>query len=69
MWRVLETGEVLTWFWWGGIGDLEDPGVAGRIILKQIFKRWDGSMDGIDLARNRDRWRAVANAVINIRVP
>ena len=26
----------------------------------------DGSMDWIDLAQNRDRWRAVLNAVIHL---
>jgi hypothetical protein len=34
---------------------LEDQGVDGRIILKWIFRKWDGSMDWIDLAQNRDR--------------
>jgi hypothetical protein len=27
----------------------------GSIILKWIFKKWDGGMDWIDLAQNRDR--------------
>jgi hypothetical protein len=29
---------------------------------------WDG-VDRIDLAQNRDRWRAYVNAVMNLRVP
>jgi hypothetical protein len=48
---------------------LEDPGVDGRIILKWTFKKWDGSMDWIDMAQDRERWRAVVNVVMNLRVP
>jgi hypothetical protein len=44
-------------------------GVDGRIILKRIFKTWDGGMNWIQLAQDRDRWWALANAVMNLRVP
>jgi hypothetical protein len=48
---------------------LKDPGVDGRIILKWIIVNWDGGMDWIDLAQDRERWPAVVNAVVNLRVP
>jgi hypothetical protein len=37
-----------------------------QMDLRKI--RWDGG-DWIDLAQNRDQWRALVNAVINLRVP
>jgi hypothetical protein len=46
---------------------LEDPGVGRRIILKWIFEKWDGDMNWMDLAQDRNRWRAVVNAVMNLR--
>jgi hypothetical protein len=45
---------------------LEDISVDGRIILRWIFRKWDGGMDWIDLARDRDRWWAFVNAVIKV---
>jgi hypothetical protein len=49
---------------------LEDPGIDGRIILKWTCERLDrGGMDWINLAQDRGRWRAVVNAVMNLRVP
>jgi hypothetical protein len=34
-----------------------------------IFRMWDGDMDWIDLAQNRDRWQVHVNAVMNFGVP
>jgi len=47
---------------------LEDPGVHGSIILKWIFNKRDEGMDWIDLAQNKDRWWALVNEVMNLRI-
>jgi hypothetical protein len=48
---------------------LEDPGLDVRVILKWIFERLGVGIDWIDLAQDRDRWRAVVNTVMNLQVP
>jgi hypothetical protein len=36
---------------------------------KWIFKKWDGGMDWIELVQHRDRWRALVNAIMKLRLP
>ena len=48
---------------------LQDLDVDGRIVLKWIFKKWNGAMSWIYLAQDRDRWQALVNAVMNFQVP
>jgi hypothetical protein len=64
---------VHTRFWWGDPreGDhLGDPGVRWEDNIKIDFQNviWVG-MDWIEVAQDRDRWRAVVNVVVNLRVP
>jgi len=65
--------EAYSGFWCGNLRErdhLRDPGVDERIILRWIFRKWDvGGMDWIEVAQGRDKWRAVVNAVMKLRVP
>jgi hypothetical protein len=43
-------------------------GVDGRIILKWILEKWNGGVDLIAVAEDRDRWRAFVDVVMNFWV-
>jgi hypothetical protein len=47
----------------------EDHDVGGWTISKWILREigWDG-VDWIDMAQDRDQWRALVNTVLNLRV-
>jgi hypothetical protein len=48
---------------------LGDPDGRWKDDIKMDFQEVRrGGMDWVDLARDRDRWRALVNAVMNLRV-
>ena len=47
---------------------MEEPSREGRIMLKWICNKLDDGIDWIDLAEDRDRWGALVNAVMNLRI-
>jgi hypothetical protein len=59
--------------WFGNLkerNNLEALCVDGRIILKWIVNQYDGSTwAGTDMVHDRYKWRALLNAVMNIRFP
>ena len=59
-------------FWWGNLRERDHLGDRRRWVnnIKMDLQEvgWEG-IDWIELAKDRDRWRAVVNAVLNRRVP
>jgi hypothetical protein len=48
---------------------LEDQGVGGKMgVRKDLREIGLGGVEWIRLAQDRDRWRAVVSAVMNLRV-
>jgi hypothetical protein len=53
---------VYTGLWWGdlrGRYHLEEAGLDGSVMVKWVFKKWNGSVDWFDMAEGRDRWRTL----------
>ena len=71
--HVARMGEGYTGFWWGNLRERDhggDPEVDGRIILRWIFEEVAGGCgDWMELAQDRDRWRALVSMMKNLRVP
>ena len=53
----------------GGMRPLVRTSVDGKIILRWIFRNWDGGMDWIKLVQDRDRWQPVVYMVMNVWFP
>jgi hypothetical protein len=71
MWHAWERGETCTGFWWESPKErdhLGDRCVDGRMGSKWTLGRLFGGVEWIQLAQDRDRWRSVVNAVMNLRV-
>jgi len=47
---------------------LADPEEEGKIGLNWIFKKLDGVMSWLDLAQDRDMWRALVGALVSINM-
>jgi hypothetical protein len=61
---------MLIGFWWESRKE-RDQYEGGRIILKWILEKYSeyGGMEWIDMAQDREEWRALVNTVMNLRYP
>jgi len=60
-------------FWWGNLKERDHLGRPRHRwednIQMDLQEMGCGGMDWIELAQNRDRWRALVTVVMNLRVP
>jgi hypothetical protein len=57
-------------YWWESQKERdhwEDQDVGGWTILKWTLDK--SGVDWIDMAQDRDLWRALVNTVLNLRIP
>jgi hypothetical protein len=60
-----------TSLWWESPNEkglMEDRGVDVGMGSERILRRLAGSVESIQLAQDRGRWRALVNTVINLRI-
>jgi hypothetical protein len=72
MWRVWGRGEVCTGFWWGNLKErpLGRPRRRWEDNIMMCLKEVGGGCgDWMELAQDRDRWRALVSTVMNLRIP
>ena len=64
-------GEAYAGFWWANLKETKPLGRPRRRwednIKMDLQEVGCGCMDWIELAQDRDRWRALVNAVMNFR--
>jgi len=65
-------GEAYIGFWWGNLRERDNLGDRRRWeynIKMDLQEVGCGGMNWIELAQDRDRWRALVSTVMNLRVP
>jgi len=72
MYYVRGRGDIYRGLRWGNQRErdrLEDQDIDGDNIKMDLQEVGCGVMDWIELAQDRDRWWALVNALMNLRVP